>query len=114
MVDPELEQAATTLGAGPWRRFATITLPLALPGIMAGVVLAFARSLGEFGATVTFAGNLVGETQTLSLAVYSAMQSANAEGTVARLAGISIVLAFGAMVASEALARVARKRLAKS
>ena len=113
MIDPELEQAATTLGAGPWRRFLTITLPLALPGIVAGVLLAFARSLGEFGATVTFAGNLAGETRTLSLAVYSAMQSANAEAMVARLAGISVLLALTAMVASEVLARFARRRLAQ-
>jgi molybdate transport system permease protein len=71
---PRLENAARTLGAGPWRAFATITLPLALPGVLAGLVLGFARSIGEFGATITFVSNMPGETRTLPLAIYSALQ----------------------------------------
>jgi molybdate transport system permease protein len=73
-VDRRLEEAALTLGAGPWRVFATITLPLAMPGVLAGLVLGFARSLGEFGATITFVSNIPGETQTLPLAIYAALQ----------------------------------------
>src|SRR6185369_2301213 len=104
-VDPRLEAAARTLGAGPWRAFATITLPLALPGVLAGAVLGFARSLGEFGATITFVSNIPGETQTLPLAIYAALQVPGSEDIVTRLAILSVILSLGALVISEILAR---------
>lgn len=104
-VDRRLEQASRTLGAGPWRTFATITLPLASPGIVAGLVLGFARSIGEFGATITFASNIPGETQTLPLAIYSALQVPGQEMQVTRLAVMSVLLSIGALVVSELLAR---------
>lgn len=103
MVDTELESAARTLGAGPWKAFFTITVPLALPGILSGFILSFARCLGEFGATITFAGNIVGETQTLPLAIYSAMEVPGGEMIALRLATVSILLSFVAMVGSEFL-----------
>jgi len=104
-VDTRLENAARTLGAGPWRAFLTITLPLSLPGVLAGAVLGFARSIGEFGATITFVSNIPGETRTLPLAIYSALQMPDGDAMVARLAGISVVLSLAALVASELLAR---------
>ena len=104
-VDQRLEQAAMTLGASRWRTFRTITLPLALPGVIAGVVLGFARSLGEFGATITFVSNIPGETQTLPLAIYSALQVPGAEPQVLRLVVVSVLLSLGALIVSEALAR---------
>jgi len=100
-VDRRLVQAARTLGAGPWRAFITITLPLSLPGIAAGAVLGFARSLGEFGATMTFASNIPGQTNTLPLAIHNALQLPNGEAMVTRLAVFSIVLSLGALVVSE-------------
>lgn len=104
-VDQRLEQAARTLGASRWRAYRTVTLPLALPGVMAGAVLGFARSIGEFGATVTFVSNVPGETQTLPLAIYAALQQPGGEQQVWRLAGISVALSLGALIASEALVR---------
>lgn len=104
-VDRRLEQAARTLGAGRARVFATITLPLSLPGIVAGTVLAFARCLGEFGATITFVSNIPGQTRTLPLAIYSLVQTPGGEGPALRLVVISIVLAMVALVVSEVLAR---------
>lgn len=104
-VDPRLEGAARTLGAGRWRTFASITLPLAFPGVLAGAVLGFARSIGEFGATITFVSNIPGETETLPLAIYSALQLPGGDGVVTRLALISVALSLMALVASEALAR---------
>lgn len=104
-VDTRLENAARTLGAGPWRAFLTITFPLSLPGILAGAVLGFARSIGEFGATITFVSNIPGETRTLPLAIYSALQMPDGDAMVARLAGISVALSLVALVASELLAR---------
>ena len=104
-VDPRLEGAARTLGAGPWRCFATITVPLAMPGVLAGMVLGFARSLGEFGATITFVSNIPGQTQTLPLAIYGALQVPDGDATVARLAVVSVVLSLGALVVSEVLAK---------
>jgi molybdate transport system permease protein len=104
-VDRRLEGAARTLGAGPWHTFATITLPLAFPGVLAGLVLGFARSVGEFGATITFVSNIPGETRTLPLAIYSALQQPGGEAAVTRLALISVALSLVALVASEALAR---------
>lgn len=104
-VDRRLVDAARSLGANRWRAFATITLPLSMPGIAAGVTLGFARSLGEFGATITFASNLAGQTRTLPLAIYSGLQVPGAEEQVARLAVISILLSLAALLLSEWLVR---------
>lgn len=104
-IDPRYEIVARTLGAGAWRRFVTITLPLAGPGILTGAVLAFARSLGEFGATITFVGNIPGETRTLPLAIFSAAQRPDGEVQGARLVAISVFVALLALIASEYLAR---------
>lgn len=104
-VDQGLESAARTLGAGPVRVFFTVTLPLVVPGIIAGVILAFARSLGEFGATITFVSNIRGETQTLPLALYTLTQVPGGEWGAMRLCVIAVVLGMGALVASELLAR---------
>jgi molybdate transport system permease protein len=109
-VDRRLEQAARTLGARRWRAFATITLPLSLPGIVAGLVLGFARSIGEFGATITFVSNIPGQTRTLPLAIYAALQVPGGEGTVTRLAVLAVLLSIAALVASELLARRAGGR----
>src|SRR5690606_28204749 len=98
-------EAARVLGASRWRAFLSITLPLSGPGIAAGAMLGFARSLGEFGATITFASNIAGETRTLPLAIYSGLQLPGAEAQVARLAVISIVLSIAALLASELLIR---------
>jgi molybdate transport system permease protein len=110
-VDRRLEAAALTLGASPVRVFATITLPLALPGVVTGAILAFARSLGEFGATITFVSNIPGETRTLPLALYSYTQVPGGDGPALRLAVISVVLAMAALLASEILARRVAARL---
>lgn len=104
-VDRRLEEAARTLGASRGRAHATITLPLASPGIAAGLVLGFARSVGEFGATITFASSIPGQTQTLPLAIYGSLQVPGGEGSAARLAIFSIILSLLALVASEVLAR---------
>lgn len=104
-VDRRLEQAARTLGASRWRSYATVTLPLAAPGMLAGVVLGFARSLGEFGATITFVANVPGETQTLPLAIYAALQRPGGEAAVWQLAGVSVALSLAALLLSEMLAR---------
>jgi molybdate transport system permease protein len=104
-VDRRLEDAARTLGAGRARVFLTITLPLSIPGLLAGAVLGFARSLGEFGATITFVSNVEGETRTLPIAIYSALQIPGGEGIVTRLALISVLLSLAALILSEALAR---------
>lgn len=110
-VDRKLEAAARTLGAGRTRVFATITLPLMAPGILAGLVLAFARALGEFGATITFVSNIPGETRTLPIALYTLTQTPDGEAAAARLAVIAIALALAAIVASEWLARRLARRL---
>jgi molybdate transport system permease protein len=104
-VDAGLEDAARTLGAGRMRVFFTITLPLMVPGIITGTILAFARSLGEFGATITFVSNIRGETQTLPLALYSLTQVPDGEAGALRLCIISVVLAMTALVLSEWMAR---------
>jgi molybdate transport system permease protein len=104
-VDRRLETAARTLGATRFRVFVTVTLPLAAPGILTGVVLAFARSLGEFGATITLVSNIAGETRTLPIALYTLIQSPGGEAGAARLMVISFVLAILALLASEVLAR---------
>ena len=103
MIDHRYRHAANTLGAGPVRAFFTITLPLAGPGILAGLILAFARSLGEFGATATFAGNIPGKTQTLSLAIYNFTQIPGAESAAMRLVALSVLLSLAAMLGSELL-----------
>ncbi len=110
-VDRKLEQAARTLGAGPLKVFFTITLPLILPGILTGTILAFARALGEFGATITFVSNIPGETQTIPLAMYSFIETPGAENEAARLCVIAIVIALMSLMVSEWLTRIARKRL---
>ena len=104
-VDPGLEAAARTLGAGPLDRFATITLPLILPGILSGAITAFAAGLGEFGAVITFASNIPGATQTLPLAIYSATQTPGGEATAAKLAGISLALALAGLLLADAAGR---------
>lgn len=110
-IDYKLEQAARTLGASSWRVFFTITLPLSLPGILAGVVLGFARSLGEFGATITFASNIVGKTQTIPLAMYSFIQTPSAELQAWRLCLFSIALSLISLILSEWLAKIMQKNL---
>jgi molybdate transport system permease protein len=110
-VDRGLEQAARTLGAGRARVFLTVTLPLSLPGVVTGAVLAYARSLGEFGATITFVSNIPGETQTLPLALYTLTQTPDGETGALRLAVIAVVVAMAALVASELLARQIDRRL---
>jgi molybdate transport system permease protein len=110
-VDRKLEQAASTLGAAPWRVFLTVTLPLALPGIVAGMVLGFAKAIGEFGATITFVSNIPGETQTISAAIYSLTQTPDGDTAALRLVIVSIVIAMTALIVSEILARRATRRL---
>ena len=110
-VDRKLEQAASTLGASPWRVFLTVTLPLALPGILAGMVLGFAKAIGEFGATITFVSNIPGETQTISAAIYSLTQTPDGDAAALRLVAVSIAIAMAALIASEFLARRATNRL---
>lgn len=104
-VDRKLEQAAATLGAAPWRVFLTVTLPLAWPGLVAGAALAFAKALGEFGATITFVSAIPGETQTLSAAIYGLMQVPGGESGIWRLAVVSLLISLGALLLSEWLVR---------
>lgn len=110
-VDRRLEDAAGTLGASPLMVFLTVTLPLSLPGCLAGAVLAFAKAMGEFGATITFVSNIPGETQTLPSAIYTLTQVPGGEGPAMRLTLVSIVLSVAALLASEALAARAGRRL---
>jgi len=110
-VDIRLEQAAQTLGARPMRAFLTITLPLCYPAILMGAVLSFGRSLGEFGATITFVGNIDGETRTLPLAIYSAIQSPDGETLALRLVILSVIVALLTLWASQWLARRSQTRL---
>jgi molybdate transport system permease protein len=109
-IDRRLEDAAATLGAGHVLVFLTVTLPLALPGVIAGLLLCFARALGEFGATITFVSNIPGETQTISAAIYTLTQVPGGDAAAGRLVIIAIVLALGALIASEWLARRAAIR----
>lgn len=113
-IDHNLEFAARSLGASKIRMFFTITLPLAIPGIIAGVVLAFARSLGEFGATITFVSNIPGETRTLPLAMYTLIQVPNQEAATMRLCIIAIAISFISLFLSEVLQRAHKKRLGLS
>ncbi|MDF1600705.1 molybdate ABC transporter permease subunit [Mesorhizobium sp. YIM 152430] len=110
-VDPKLEQAAGTLGAHPAVVFATVTLPLALPGIIAGTILAFAKAMGEFGATITFVSNIPGETQTLPSAIYTFTQVPGGGAGAMRLTLIAIAVAMAALIASEVLARRVSRRM---
>jgi molybdate transport system permease protein len=110
-VDRRLEQAAETLGAPPWRVFWNVTLPLALPGVLAGMVLGFAKAIGEFGATITFVSNIPGETQTISSAIYSLIQTPDGDAAALRLVLVSIVIAIAALIGSEWFARRATRRL---
>jgi molybdate transport system permease protein len=113
-VDRGLEQAASTLGAPPLFVVFSITLPLALPGVLAGALLGFARAFGEFGATVTFVGAIPGETRTLPVAIYSALQGVDGEALALRLALISVTIAVAALFVSEAIGRVLARRSAVS
>jgi molybdate transport system permease protein len=110
-VDRGLEQAARTLGASPLRVFVTVTLPLAMPGILAGLILAFARAFSEFGATITFVSNIPGETRTLPIALYGLTQAPGGEVAAARLCVIAVAVAFVTLLASEWLARRAQRRV---
>jgi molybdate transport system permease protein len=110
-VDRRLEQAASTLGAGPAWVFVTVTLPLVLPGIIAGMILAFAKAMGEFGATITFVSNIPGETQTLSSAIYTFTQVPGGDAGAFRLTLISIVISMAALIVSEILANLAAKKV---
>ncbi|MFC4270747.1 molybdate ABC transporter permease subunit [Sneathiella chungangensis] len=110
-VDKNLEVAALTLGRSPLMVFLTITLPLIAPGILAGITLGFAKALGEFGATITFVANIPGETQTLPLAIFTLLQTPDAESALWRLVIVSVLLAFAAIALSEWLARRSQARL---
>ncbi|MEM9583466.1 MAG: molybdate ABC transporter permease subunit [Pseudomonadota bacterium] len=109
-VDPKLEQAATTLGASPIQAFVTVTLPMCLPAIFAGTVLAFAKAMGEFGATITFVASIPGETRTVPSAIYAFLQVPGAEGPAVRLTIVAVIIAVAALLVSEVLAQRAAKR----
>jgi molybdate transport system permease protein len=111
-VDPRLEEAASTLGASRLVVFATVTLPLILPGIIAGAVLAFAKAMGEFGATITFVANIPGETQTLPTAIYSFLQVPGGDAAALKLVLISVAVAMLALALSEWLSRRVARRIA--
>lgn len=110
-IDPKLDAAAQTLGAGRTGVFLTVTLPLAVPGIVTGTLLSFARSLGEFGATITFVSNIPGETQTLPLAIYALTQVPGGDEAALRLCVLSVILSIAALLVSEALVRRASRRV---
>lgn len=113
-IDRRLEDAAGTLGAAPWRVFMTVTLPLMAPGIIAGMVLCFAKALGEFGATITFVSNIPGETQTLPSAIYTYTQVPGGDAGAFRLTLVSVAISLLALAASEGLARLAGRRLGQA
>ena len=110
LLDVELEEAAATLGAGPFKKFISVTLPLILPGIIVGTLLGFARSLGEFGATITFVSNIPGETQTLPLAMFKYIQTPGGDFQALRLMTLSVILAVGALIISELVERKLKAR----
>lgn len=112
-IDPGLEAAAQTLGAGRLDRFLTITLPLALPGVLSAAIIGYVASLGEFGAVITFAANIPGETQTLPLAIYSALQTPHGEATAGKLALVSIGLAVAGLAMAEWVGRRARTAIGR-
>jgi molybdate transport system permease protein len=111
LVDERLEAAARTLGAGRWRVAATITIPLMAPGILSGIILAFARSIGEFGATITFVSNIPGQTRTLPIALYTLTQVPGGDQAAWRLAILSVLLALAALIGSEMIARRLNRRI---
>lgn len=111
-VDPKLEAAAATLGAHPIWVFLTVTLPLALPGIVAGAILAFAKAVGEFGATITFVSNIPGQTQTIPSAIHALLQVPGGEDAASRLVVIAVLIAMGALALSEFLGRRVARRVA--
>ncbi|MDJ0823635.1 MAG: molybdate ABC transporter permease subunit [Paracoccaceae bacterium] len=111
-VDPRLEEAAATLGASRFKVFATVTLPLILPGVIAGAVLGFAKAMGEFGATITFVSNIPGETRTVPSAIYAFLQVPGGEASAMRLVIIALIVAMGALILSEWLARRVARRIA--
>jgi molybdate transport system permease protein len=113
-LDPGLDEAARTLGAGAWDRFFTITLPLIAPGVLAGAVTAFAAGLGEFGAVITFVSNIPGETRTLPLALYTALQTPGGDALAARLAAISFTLGIMSLLAAELIARRVQRALGRA
>ncbi len=113
-VDPKLEQAASTLGAPPTAVFATVTLPLILPGIIAGAILAFAKAMGEFGATITFVSNIPGQTQTLPSAIYAQLQVPGGQDQAARLVLVAIAVAMTALLLSEWISRRIAARIGQS
>jgi molybdate transport system permease protein len=113
-LDPGLDDAARTLGAGAWDRFFTITLPLIAPGVLAGAVTAFAAGLGEFGAVITFVSNIPGETRTLPLALYTALQTPGGDALAARLAAISFTLGLLSLLAAELIARSVQRALGRA
>jgi molybdate transport system permease protein len=108
-VDRQLEDAASTLGASPAWVFASVTLPLAMPGILAGLVIGFAKALGEFGATITFVSNIPGETQKLALAIFTQLERPGGDAAALRLAWLSVGISVAALIASEALQRMFRR-----
>jgi len=110
-IDPKLEQASATLGAPPIWVFLTVTLPMALPGIIAGTILAFAKAMGEFGATITFVSNIPGQTRTIPSAIYAFLQVPGGEGAAVKLVIVSVIVAMGALLLSEVLARRVAKRV---
>lgn len=110
-IDPRLEAAAGSLGAGPAWRFALVALPLATPGIIVGAILAFARSLGEFGATITFVANIPGETQTIAAAIYTDVQDPNGDAAALRLTLVAIAISLAAVMASDLVQRRLERRL---
>ena len=111
-VDPKLEQAGATLGASGRWVFATVTLPLALPGIVAGAILAFAKAMGEFGATITFVSNIPGQTRTLPTAIYTFLQTPGGEASALRLVGVAVLISMAALLLSELVARRVARRVA--
>ncbi|MEM9576668.1 MAG: molybdate ABC transporter permease subunit [Pseudomonadota bacterium] len=113
-VDPKLEQAAATLGASPLWVYVTVTIPLILPGILAGSILAFAKAMGEFGATITFVSNIPGQTQTLPSAIYAFLQVPGSESSALRLVVIAVIIAMGALLVSEVLSRRVARRIGQT
>ncbi len=114
LIDRRLEQAASTLGASPLKVWLSVTLPLMLPGIVAGAIMVFSRALGEFGATITFVGNIAGETRTLPLAIYTATHQLNGDAQALRLIAICLALAFAALLTANLLNRRAQRLLGQS
>lgn len=109
-IDEEIGEAALTLGASSWQRFWHITLPMAMPGVIAGAVLGFVKALGEFGATITFVSNIPGETQTIALAIYALLQTPNGDAAALNLVWVCVALAFSAVFAANAFSRRIAKR----